>query len=326
MVGRRVIVKVPASTANLGPGFDTLGMALSLYAWVDMSIAEHETTITVHGDNLGGVATDKSNLIYKVAQLVFKEAGVEIPELTIAMYSEIPLARGLGSSAAAIIGALVAANYLAGSPLSDAQLFQMANRLEGHPDNVGAALYGGIVVAACGPDGEARHIRLQPHPQLQALVAIPAFRLPTEQARHALPKEVSMADAVFNTSHSSLLVAAFASGNLEMIRHAMQDRLHHPYRAPLIPAMPAILAGATSHGALGVALSGAGPTLIAFVDSQSGRKDELAQFLLKTLQQEGIEAQAQWLWPSEAGPECIAVDAGHAGQSLMELIKGEVWA
>lgn len=328
MAGRRVIVKVPASTANLGPGFDTLGMALSLYAWIQLSETEGETRIELYGEGLDGVPLDKTNLIYKVAQLVFEEAGVSVPELNIAMYSDIPLARGLGSSATAIVGALAAANALIGSPLTDDRLFQIATRLEGHPDNVGASLFGGIVVAAW--DGErAEHIRLEPDPRLEVLVAIPAFELATEKARHALPKQFGRGDAVFNVSHSSLLVAALATGDLAMLRRAMRDRLHQPYRAPLIPGMAAILEQAADRGALGAALSGAGPTLLALVERDSPDKAGLESFLLGTLRAEGVEAEALRLKPCAAGPQVQVWDgAGAAAEApaFMDWIKGEIRA
>ncbi|UVI28105.1 homoserine kinase [Paenibacillus spongiae] len=326
MTSRRVIVKVPASTANLGPGFDTLGMALSLYAWVELAVSEHGgTVIHLYGDNLDGVPRDKSNLIYKVAQLVFNEAGVSVPELQISMYSDIPLTRGLGSSASAIVCALVAANALIGSPLTEDRLFQLATKLEGHPDNVGASLFGGIVVSAW--DGSrAEKVRLEPHPDLETLVAIPAFQLSTEKARHALPKEIAMRDAVFNIGCSSLLVAAFASGRLDLIGHAMRDRLHQPYRAAFIPGMTEILEKATEHGALGIALSGAGPTLLALIEAGSPRKRELEQFLLATLRKEGIEAQTLWLKPCVSGTEVITLGRDEAEPVFMDRIKGEVRA
>lgn len=327
---RRVTVKVPASTANLGPGFDSLGMALSLYAWIEMSESRTEETVfRFYGDGMHGLPMDKSNLLYKVAQLVFDQAGVSVPELDISMYSDIPLARGLGSSATAIIASLVAANALIGGPLSDDELFQLATKLEGHPDNVGASLFGGIVVAAW--DGEtAHHARIEPNTRLETLVAIPAFELATEKARHALPSQLSMADAVFNVGRSSLLVAALAGGDLSLIRHAMKDRLHQPYRAPLIPGMTEILERATEFGALGSALSGAGPTLIAFVDADSPSKAELERFLQDTLRKEGIEAETLWLGPCSLGPRVIveswdeiAGDA-NAEATLPERIKGEL--
>lgn len=325
MINGQVLVKVPASTANLGPGFDTLGMALSLYAWIEMeAAADGNTVIELHGDGLDGIPTNKTNLIYKVAQLVFDEAGVDIPELRIAMYSEIPLTRGLGSSASAIVGALVAANALAGNPLSEDKLFQMASELEGHPDNVGASLFGGIVVSAW--DGErAEKVVIAPHANLEVLVAIPAFQLSTEKARHALPAQLDLKDAVFNVASSSLLVAAFASGNLSLIPFAMRDRLHQPYRAPLVPGMSEILARATEHGALGAALSGAGPTILTLVDRDCEKKAELEAFMLDTLAEHGIEAQTMWLNPSLTGPE-LTYAAPNQPVSFMERIKGEVKA
>ncbi|MBP3961390.1 homoserine kinase [Paenibacillus lignilyticus] len=325
MMNRRVMVKVPASTANLGPGFDTLGMALSLYTWIEMTIpSDGSTVIELHGDGLEGIPTDKSNLIYKVAQQVFEAAGAEVPELQIAMYSDIPLTRGLGSSASAIIGALTCANALIGNPLSDDALFQIASELEGHPDNVGASLFGGIVVSAW--DGSrAEKVRIEPHADLDVLVAIPSFQLSTEKARHALPTQISMKDAVFNVGSSSLLVAAFASGNLDLIAFAMRDRLHQPYRAALVPGMEEILDQATEHGALGVALSGAGPTLLTLVHKNSPRKAELDAFLSETLGKHGIQAQTMWLKPCAEGPE-ITVSSKQQEQLFMERIKGEVRA
>ncbi|MDD9269845.1 homoserine kinase [Paenibacillus sp. GCM10023248] len=319
---QKVRVKVPASTANLGPGFDSLGMALNLYAWIDMAISDH-TTIRLIGDQMQGIPTDKTNLIYKVAQMVFQEAGVVHPELAISMYSDIPLTRGLGSSASAIVGALAGANALIGNKLSAYELFQIASRLEKHPDNVGASLYGGIVVAFW--DGEkAESIRIEPDANLEVLVAIPAFQLSTEKARGVMPKQVPMKDAVFNLSHSSLLVAALATGNLEMIRHAMKDALHQPYRAALIPGMEKLLEEAEHHGALGVALSGAGPTMLALVDARSGRKAELEAFLKETLAKEGIEAQTLWLKPSREGVTTTQLADGEG--DLQTFVEKEVLA
>lgn len=319
---KKVRVKVPASTANLGPGFDSLGMALNLYAWIDMAISD-ETTIHLIGDQMNGIPTDKSNLIYKVAQMVFEQAGVSLPELDITMYSDIPLTRGLGSSASAIVGALAGANALIGNKLTQYELFQIATRLEKHPDNVGASLFGGIVVAFW--DGEkAESIRIEPDANLEVLVAIPAFQLATEKARSVMPKQVAMKDAVFNLSHSSLLVAALATSNLGMIRHAMKDALHQPYRAELIPGMKTLLEQAENHGALGVALSGAGPTMLALVDARSGQKEELEAFLKNTLAEEGIEAQTLWLKPSVAGVAAILLQEDDG--DLLSFVEREVLA
>ncbi|MEB3100361.1 homoserine kinase [Ferviditalea candida] len=319
---RKVLVKVPASTANLGPGFDTLGMALNLFAWIEMSMSE-QTRIHLHGDQLKGVTDTKSNLVYQVAREVFTAAGEAPPELEITMYSDIPLARGLGSSATAIIGGMVAANALIGNKLSKDELFQLSSRLEKHPDNVGASLFGGIVVAYW--DGNrAEYIRIEPDPRLEVLAVIPEFHLETEKARGVLPKQVSMSDAVFNVSHSSLLVVALSTGNLRMIRHAMQDKLHQPYRSSLIPGMDAILREAADYGALGVALSGAGPTLLALVEAGSGHKEALARFMSETLNRNGIASRTLWLKPCPDGAQVLT--QGSENSTLFENIEGEIRA
>ena len=315
----KVTVKVPASTANLGPGFDTLGMALSLYAWLEMKPAE-QTTFHLHGDHLTGLPTDKSNLLYEVAQMVFNEAGVIVPELEISMYSEIPLTRGLGSSASAIVGALAAANALIGSPLSDSKLMDMATSLEKHPDNVGASLFGGIITAAW--DGShADYIRIEPHQDLQTLVIVPDFELSTSKARNVIPQQFDKSDVVHNISRSSLLVAALASGRLDMIQKAMSDRIHQPYRASLVPGMAEILEHAVGHGALGAALSGAGPTVLTLVDRHDTRKAELEQYLIDTMSREGITASAMWLDPDLDG---VTVLPDQEESPFLDRVKGEV--
>ncbi|MCJ8013776.1 homoserine kinase [Paenibacillus sp. KQZ6P-2] len=316
-----VLVRIPASTANLGPGFDTLGMALSLYSWIGMKEAR-QTVIRLYGSEMEGIPTDKSNLVYKIAQMVFCEAGVQVPELEISMYSDIPLTRGLGSSASAIVGALFAANALIGSPLTEAKLFDMATAIEDHPDNVGASLFGGLVTAVW--DGlHADYIRMEPHEDLEVLVVIPEFQLSTSEARKVLPVQISRKDAVYNISRSSLLVAALAQGRLDLISRAMSDRLHQPYRAKLVPGMAEILEKAVQHGALGIALSGAGPTLLALVDRHSDRKKELEAYLLNTMKAEGIRASACWLNPSSEGAQLLG---SMSSGSFLELIKGEVKA
>lgn len=316
-------VKVPASTANLGPGFDTLGMALSLYEWIEMEEAE-ETVFHFFGDEMSGVAGDKSNLIYQVAQMVFDEAGVSIPELSISVYSEIPLTRGLGSSASAIVGGMAAANAMIGSPLDNAKLFDMACALEKHPDNVGASLFGGIITAVW--DGvHADYIRIEPPQGLEVLVVIPEFELATTKARGVLPAEITVSDAVYNISRTSLLTAAFATGRLDLISRAMQDRLHQPYRAPLVPGMEKLLAEAPQHGALGIALSGAGPTLLCLVDRNESKKLELELFLKETMLEHGIQAQTCWLPPSGAGVTAELLERnGMQNHSFLDMIKGEV--
>ncbi|MFB9279203.1 homoserine kinase [Cohnella cellulosilytica] len=323
----RVVVQVPASTANLGPGFDSLGMALSLFSWVSMAPSE-QTRITLVGDHLEGVPENKTNLIYEVAQAVFRKAGVDLPELEIGIRSDIPLTRGLGSSASAIVGALVAANALAGGALTDDELFQMATELEKHPDNVGASLFGGIVVASW--DGErADYVRLEPPAGLEVMAAIPEFELATKKARNVLPEQVSMKDAVFNVTHSSLLTAALASRRLDLLARAMRDRLHQPYRAALIPGMETILREATGHGALGAVLSGAGPTLLLLADTAQIADGRLAAFVESVMAAEGIRVDARWLKPCLHGPQVRRIgkndpEMGLDPQSYLQSIQAEV--
>jgi homoserine kinase len=305
----RVVIKVAASTANLGPGFDSLGMALSLFTWISIAPAE-KTRITLIGHNLDDVPQDKSNLIYEVTQEVFNKVGIELPELDIAIRSDIPLTRGLGSSAAAIVGALAAANELIGNKLKQDDLFQMATAMEKHPDNVGASLFGGIIVAAW--DGlRAEYVRIEPPAGMDVLVVIPEFELSTKKARNVLPDHISLADAVFNVGHSSLLTAALATGRLDLLRYAMRDRLHQPYRAALIPGMDTILGQATDNGALGAVLSGAGPTLLLLADSEDSRNGQLAAFVHEVMAKEGITVTTRWLTPCLHGPQILHIHKDH---------------
>lgn len=296
-----VKVTIPASTANLGPGFDALGMAFQLYSVVEMAISD-ETTIELVGKELQETPADKSNLLYQVAAGLFQEAGLSVPELFIRAASDAPLTRGLGSSAAAIVGALVAANQLAGEPFTRDQLFAKASQMEGHPDNVGASMFGGIIVATM-PDQEGAavpYVKL-PVPQgLQTLVVIPEFPLSTEKARKVLPQVYSKQDVVYNVGHSSLLVAALAQGRLDLMGQAMADRLHQPYRAELVPGLKDILDQATQHGAAGAALSGAGPTILCFFQTEE-EQARLREFVDRVMKGHDISYRVMILLPDEHG-------------------------
>lgn len=296
-----VKVTIPASTANLGPGFDALGMAFQLYSVVEMAISD-ETTIELVGKELQETPADKSNLLYQVAAGLFKEAGLSVPELFIRAASDAPLTRGLGSSAAAIVGALVAANQLAGEPFTRDQLFAKASQMEGHPDNVGASMFGGIVVATM-PDQEGAavpYVKLPVPQDLQTLVVIPEFPLSTEKARKVLPQVYSKQDVVYNVGHSSLLVAALAQGRLDLMGQAMADRLHQPYRAELVPGLKDILDQATQHGAAGAALSGAGPTILCFFQTKE-EQARLREFVDRVMKGHDISYRVMILLPDEHG-------------------------
>jgi homoserine kinase len=298
---RSVRVKVPASTANLGPGFDAIGMAFQLFTTIRMRISD-KTHIRLFGEELDGLPNDKSNLLYEVAAGLFQQAGMAAPELDIEVETEVPVTRGLGSSAAAIVGALVAANQLAGEPFTRDELFAAASRLEGHPDNVGASLFGGIVVAAM-PDHQSEpvpYVRFSAPAGLETLVIIPDFRLSTEKARHALPDVYSKADMIYNVGHSSLLVAALAQGRLDLLSQAMRDRIHQPYRAPLVPGLAEILRDAANHGALGAALSGAGPTILCFYSGETN-KQKLLSFVDQVMEKQQIGYRLLELLPDQVG-------------------------
>lgn len=300
MQNGKVKVKVPASTANLGPGFDTIGMAFQLYTTLVLEVAD-VTEIRLHGPNLSGIPMDKSNLIYQLAARVFEKAGLAVPELTVDVTSDIPLTRGLGSSASAIVGALIAANELAGEPFTTDELYEIATEEEGHPDNVGASFFGGIVVALMDA-GRVPYVRLPVPEHLEAIAVIPEFMLSTEKARGVLPSMYSRQDVVYTSSHTGVLVGALATGNLRLLHTAMKDVLHQPYRVSLVPGLEKILAEAHEHGAIGAALSGAGPTIIALIDRRNPT-DKLKSFMVGTLAEHGIGCSVVHLVPDEAGAQ-----------------------
>jgi homoserine kinase len=248
-VSQRVLVRVPASSANLGPGFDVLAAALSLHIEVEV---EETGRFAVHTDL--AIARDRRNLCVRAFDLIAPAAQHEF-----AIRSDIPLSGGLGTSAAAIVAGLVAADALAGG---GHDLLALATRQEGHPDNVAAALLGGIVVCD-GPSAT----RLDPPAGLEAVLAVPREPVRTVKARAALPAQVPMADAVFNVAHAGLLVLGLERGDFDLIARGLHDRLHQPHRAPLYPRSARLLERARSWGALGATISGAGPTVLLWTRS-----------------------------------------------------------
>lgn len=261
MLKQRVAVRVPATTANLGPGFDCLGMALDIYNRVAVEPAP-ALSIEVSGEGRGAIPTGEENLVYRGLAAVFRRVGRPVPGLRLACHNEIPLARGLGSSAAAVAGGLVAANLLLREPLSRDDLLTLGAAIEGHPDNLAPALFGGCQVVVQEGEGFV-HAPVPLPAGLKAVLFIPHFHLPTVQARAVLPAQVPLKDAVYNVGRAALLVASLASGGLSLLAAATRDRLHQPYREPLFPAMGPVMAAAMGAGALGSFLSGAGPTVLA---------------------------------------------------------------
>lgn len=255
-------IVVPATSANLGPGFDAIGMALALHNQFAFRPTARGLTITVSGEGAATIPCDASNLVYRAAQTLFDELGFRPTGLQIDIRTAVPSSSGMGSSSTAIVGGLLGANALAGSPLSRAELLARATAIEGHPDNVMPALYGGLTIGVM--DGGTVIVEQVALPPLRVVVVLPDVALSTEQARAALPPVVPLRDAIFNISRAALLVRALARGDYDKLRVAMQDRLHQPYRFPLIAGIAQAATQALAAGAAGVALSGAGPSLIAF--------------------------------------------------------------
>ena len=271
-----ITVKVPATTANLGPGFDCIGTALKLYNEFKFTILDTDgLIIQVSGTEAEKVQTDESNLLYLAFVKLYEYIKQTPPAVKIEIKLGVPLARGLGSSATAIVGGLVAANELAGAPLSELQVMELAIAMEGHPDNVVPALWGGCRLAATSSKGwEICDIPW--HRDIVAVVAIPDFELSTSEARKVVPTEVSRADAIFNISHLGLLLRGLATNREEWLKAALQDKLHQPYRQTLIPGYDAVNAAAVAAGAYGMVISGAGPTLLALVDTIHAKSVETA--------------------------------------------------
>ncbi|GAB4412500.1 MAG: homoserine kinase [Anaerolineales bacterium] len=310
MVGSKVVVRVPATTANLGPGFDCLGMALALYNTVTVHATTGGLSVRIEGEGAEDLRWGEENRVLRAMRLAFQEAGERLPGLSIELRNEIPLGRGLGSSAAATVGGLVAGNALCGNPLSTDRLLTLATQLEGHPDNVAPALLGGLVIAVQDERGLICE-RLDVPPDLTAALFVPDFPMPTAEARRVLPAQVSRADAVFNMGRVALLVAAIARRRYDLLDVATRDRLHQPYREAIFPAMPALFAAAREAGALGVFLSGAGSTIIALCrEDAQGVADAMARAaqqldltgraLVAPLADEG--AQAELTRPSRRRP------------------------
>ena len=284
-------VRVPATTANLGPGFDALGLALRLHNTVSLEEAE-EPRIEIEGEGAMALPRDASHLAYRAALAVVDAVRSRggrggVPRaFRLRQHNRIPLARGLGSSAAAIVGGAAAANALLGRPLDEQALIDLAAGMEGHPDNVAPALLGGLVVCVATEAGKIRYTRLIPK-RLRVVIAIPEFAVSTAEARRLLPDQVPFRDAVFNVTRTALLVAALADGRTDLLDEATRDRLHQPYRAALVPGLDAVFAAARDAGAHGVALSGSGPTVVAF-----GGAAGIGEAMRRAFQASGAECRA----------------------------------
>ena len=269
----KVSVKVPASSANIGPGFDCLGVALPLYntitieetvlpgTGIEINMLSDSDTI----DDLAfeNIPKDENNIVYKAVEMLYNSIGQVPSELKINIQSQIPIARGLGSSSSVIVGGLLAANKLLGEPADTTALLAIAIEVEGHPDNVAPAILGGFVLSNREDDGTISYCKFDWPQEWDLTVCIPDFELTTEIARSVLPKDVPMQDAVFNAKHLAMLVHAINTKDSALMKRALQDRLHQQYREKLVPGMKEIVeVFKHEDNVLGCVLSGAGPTLL----------------------------------------------------------------
>ena len=269
----KVTVKVPATSANLGPGFDCLGLALPIYNTITIEetvlpgtgieinlMSENEVIDEMIFDN---VPKDENSIIYKAVEMLYNSIGQEPSELKINVQSQIPITRGLGSSASVVVGGLIAANKLLGSPADTTALLSIATEVEGHPDNVAPAILGGFVLASQEDDGSIITEKLNWPEEWDLTVCIPDFELSTNIARSVLPENVPMEDASYNSKHLAMLIQAVNTKNEKLMKAALHDKLHQPYREKLIPGMKEIMeAFKHEDGVIGCVLSGAGPSIL----------------------------------------------------------------
>ena len=251
----KITVRVPATTANIGPGFDSMGCALALYNYITCEVLPAGKLVIT---GCPEPYQNEENLAVQGYRAVLSRLGLPNEGLSLNIRAEIPVCRGLGSSAA----------LLHGSPLPPAELLEVTNEIEGHPDNLAPAIYGGLT-ASLVEDGKPRTVKLPLSPTLRWVAAIPDFELSTHLARAVLPKEVAFVDAVYNASHVAVLVGALRRGDRELIAMALRDRLHQPYREKLIPEYNKVKTAAEQCGAIAFCISGAGPTLLALTDEAS---------------------------------------------------------
>ena len=269
-------VRVPATSANMGPGFDSLGIGLTLYN--EFGFKEIESGLKFKG--IPEEFCNEENIIYEAMKYCFDKAGYKIKGLEISeLNQDVPISRGLGSSSTCIVGGLVGANEILGGKFSEDELLDMAVEIEGHPDNVAPALIGGMVVAIT-EENKTFYDKINLKGGLKFVAIVPNFRLSTEKARGVLPKEITLKDGVYNVSRAALMVSSFTSGKYDLIKYACKDAFHQNYRSQLIPGFEKVYNKSYELGALGCYLSGAGPTIMAIIDEKDERfGNKLKQFL-----------------------------------------------
>ncbi len=292
-----LFLKIPASTANLGVGFDSIGMALNKYLYLTVTINEDNKWSFHHiGPNVDGLPTDESHYIFQIAQMVAQKHDVNLPNLKIEMRSEIPLARGLGSSASALVGALYIANYFGDIELSKYELLQLATEFEGHPDNVAPTIYGGLVLGYYNPETKVTDISYIDTPKVDIIITVPPYKLKTSDARQALPDTFSHTKAVQNSAISNTMISALIQHNYQLAGKMMeQDGFHEPYRQHLIPEFKEIKRIAKDYAAYATVISGAGPAVLTMIAPE--RSGEL----VRTLKSEFKHCRSELVTINESG-------------------------
>ena len=311
----KVSVKVPATTANIGPGFDCLGMALPIYNTITIEETVLPGTgveINVLADNdsidqlsLDHVPSDENSIVYKAVELLYNSIGQSPSELKINIHSNIPVARGLGSSSSVIVGALIAANELLGRPADEVALLSIACEIEGHPDNITPAIVGGLVISSQEEDGSVVYRKLEWPDDWAVTVCVPDFELSTDIARSVLPKEVPMKDAIFNAKRLAMFVQAVHTKDSELMKLALQDRLHQPYRMKLVPGLDKIIDNLRHFdNVLGCVLSGAGSSIL--VISERNDLDKIRTIVRETWADQNIKCDIKTLSVENNGAQIIS--------------------
>ena len=294
---RSITVRVPATSANCGAGFDVLGVALDLYNELTLTLTDDPELLTeLEGDGTENIPKDEQNIVWKSIQFLLKKVGADKTYLGghIVMKNVVPLSRGLGSSAAAIVCGLKAANVIVGNYFNRGELLNLATQIEGHPDNVAPAIYGGFTVNVVDC-GKVQCFTFLPKIRLKLVAVVPEFRLSTREAREILPETYKRADIVYNVGHAAMLVAGLMNGSERFIGLGLNDMLHQQYRAKLIPGFADVIAAAKSAGALGAVLSGAGPTIMAYCAARDKNSAAVGDAMANAFGKNGIVAKSMIL-------------------------------
>jgi homoserine kinase len=310
-LGQGVVVDVPATTANLGPGFDCLGAALDLGNRFALRVVDggpERFDLIIEGSEGSHLRGGPDNLVYRAAQRVWREAGLEPVALEARVQLAVPPARGLGSSATAIVAGLIGANALVGEPLSTEKLLELAIDIEGHPDNVVPSLLGGLCLTARTASQRWRVLRCDWADGVQAVVAIPSIRLSTSEARRAMPRSIPIPDAVINLGALTLLLQGLRTGNGDLIADGLHDRIHEPYRWGLIQGGRAVREAAMDAGAWGCVISGAGPTLLALAPPE--RAEAISEAMVAAWEREGVSSRGVVLALQQQGSRWQPLETG----------------